>query len=62
MIIWNDYNQTKPDTEGIYLIKNDESNPPLKWACHYHPHHGWSGIGHILERVIKYWTPWPDSK
>jgi hypothetical protein len=52
----------KPDTEGIYLIKNDESNPPLRWACHYHPHHGWSGIGHILERVIKYWSPWPDSK
>ena len=62
MITWNDYNDTKPDTEGIYLIKIDESNPPLRWACHYHPHHGWIGIGHILERVIKYWSPWPDSK
>jgi len=61
-VVWKDYSKERPQEEGIYLIKNDESNPPLRSACYWHPHHGWSGIGHLLEKVIKYWCLWPDSK
>jgi hypothetical protein len=62
MVNWKSYKKEKPKEAGVYLIKNDESNPPLRWASYYHPYHGWTNVGHILEKVIEHWSPWPEAK
>lgn len=59
-IQWNKYKNNKPVKEGIYLIANEECNPPFRAACYFYPAHGWTGAGHVLERLIEYWAEFPQ--
>jgi hypothetical protein len=59
---WIEYKgeETKQSlTEGSYLVANRDTNPIFQACSYYHPIHGWSGVGHVLERLIAYIAPYP---
>lgn len=58
-IVWHDYGNEKPNVAGVYMIANENCNPPFRTACYYDPYYGWSGVGHVLEKLIKYWAEFP---
>ena len=59
MINWNKYNDSKPVKSGVYLIANETIDPPLRACSYYDPVHGWTGIGHTLEKTIDCWAEFP---
>lgn len=59
MIQWNKYEDSKPVNSGVYLIANETIDPPLRACSYYDPIHGWTGIGHTLEKVIDCWAEFP---
>jgi len=56
---WNKYKDNQPVNNGVYLIANEDTNPPFRAASYFDPIHGWSGVGHVLEREINYWAEYP---
>jgi hypothetical protein len=61
MVDWNLYKENKPSKSGVYLISNEGIDPPLRACSYYDTIHGWTGIGHILEKVILYWSEFPTT-
>lgn len=59
MIQWNKYKDNKPVKSGVYLIANEEIDPPLRACSYYDIIHGWTGIGHTLEKAIDCWAEFP---
>ena len=59
MINWNKYKDNKPVKSGVYLISNEDIDPPLRACSYYDMVHGWTGIGHTLEKVIDCWAEFP---
>lgn len=58
-IQWIKYEDSKPVNNGVYLIANEDTDPPFRACSYYDTVHGWSGIGHVLERLINYWAEFP---
>ena len=56
---WNKYSDSKPVKAGVYLIVNETIDPPLRASSYYDSVHGWTGIGHTLEKVIDRWAEFP---
>lgn len=59
MYNWNKYQNNKPVKSGVYLISNESIDPPLRACSYYDLVHGWTGIGHILEKSIDCWAEFP---
>lgn len=58
-MMWNKYEDCKPVKSGVYLISNEFIDPPLRACSYYDPVHGWTGIGHVLEKAIDCWAEFP---
>jgi len=61
MVKWNKYEDSKPVKSGVYLIANEDIDPPLRACSYYDTVHGWTGIGHTLEKVIACWADFPST-
>jgi hypothetical protein len=59
-VVWRDFDAEKPSVAGVYLIANANCNPPFRAACFYDPYYGWTGVGHVLAKLIKYWSEFPQ--
>ena len=61
-IHWNKYEDSKPVKNGVYLIANEDIDPPLRACSYYDMIHGWTGIAHTLEKLIQCWADFPATQ